>query len=664
LALAKVWMSSRVRLHWSSGGGLLPVQQLSWPASGADTLMEHHRLATLAALVLAGLWGTGLALSHWRGEISILDRIEAPLTDLRFLIQGPRPAPESVTIVAIDDLTAQESGTYPLSRATMGRLVTTLAGRDPKVIALDILFVDPGPADGDLALAEALRAAPSVLAAAGLFDRTLQPVRHAAGDVLEGLPSAQNLLLPLELLASAAAIGVVNIATDRSGVPRHVPLLLRSGSQLVPSFPLRAVSVATGRDPVISRNRVVVGDMPTSTDTGYSLPLRFYGPRGTIRTISAGEVLKGGLADGAVRDKIVVVGATVTGGGDVFPTPFDPVLPGVEILATAIAHLVEGDALVRDRRVRLIDALTAVALPIILVLLLAWHRSTLGFALIVVVSLGWIGITAAAFTWGFWLSATLPVVAAAPPAVLFGAARLWLDRRRADSLALESGTLRRFQPPSLTDRLARDPAFLTQPVRQEAAMIFIDLSGFTGLSESLALDETREVIRSFHALVDDEVVHHHGIVASFMGDGAMILFGLPDPGPEDACHAVEACVGLCSRMRTWLASLPEPIASRIGFKIGAHYGTIIASRLGGGSHQHITAIGDTVNIASRLMEVAASHHADIALSDDLYHAAGAACSVFDSGVLDGTFQASIRGRSGSILVWLWRNGAPRETMAT
>jgi adenylate cyclase len=117
---------------------------------------------------------------------------------------------------------------------------------------------------------------------------------------------------------------------------------------------------------------------------------------------------------------------------------------------------------------------------------------------------------------------------------------------------------------------------------------------------------------------------------------------------------VEACVGLCLRTEEWMRQLPDPIASRIGFKIGAHFGEIIASRLGGDSHQHITAIGDTVNVASRLMEVAASHDADVALSDDLHRAAGGACSIFESGLLEGTFPTAIRGRSGSIPIWLWR----------
>jgi adenylate cyclase len=614
--------------------------------------MGRQFAVPLIAAALAGLWGAGLAFWHWQGGSSLLDRLEAPLADLRFVIQGPRPAPDGITILAIDDQTVQQVGAYPLPRTTMAQLVSNVGRMQPKAVALDILFVDPGPADGDLALAKALDGTPSVLAAAGLFERKAQQALDPTAP--DDLPTAQKLLLPIKNLASVSALGVVNIATDPSGVPRHIPLLVRAGSQIIPSFPLRTVSVAMGQDPVLRGDELTIGDVATSTDDGHALALRFYGPAGTIRTVGANEVLNGQADEDAFRDRIVVVGVTVTGGGDAFPTPFDPVLPGVEVLATAMAHLMEGDGLVRDSRVRLVDSSVAILLPILFTLLLAWHRGIWGLAIITAVTAAWIGLTFAAFTHGIWLSATLPLLAALPPAMIFGAAELWLDRLRADRLSLQSRTLRRFQPPSLTKRLAEDPAFLLKPVRQKAAVIFIDLSGFTGLSELLPIDETREMLRGFHALVDQEAVRHHGLVASFMGDGAMILFGLPDPSPEDACHAVEACVGLCLRMEEWMAELPDPVASRIGFKIGAHFGEIIASRLGGDSHQHITAIGDTVNVASRLMEVAASHEADVALSDDLHRAAGNGCSVLESGLLEGTFPAAIRGRSASIPIWLWR----------
>jgi adenylate cyclase len=646
-------MWNRGRRLWSSDDGPLLVRLLSWRASDVRINMDRRYAFTLIAAALAGLWGAGLALSYREGRAAFLDRLEAPLADLRFLIQGPRPAPDAITIVAIDDQTAHETGSYPLSRATMARLVSALGRMKPKVIALDILFIDPGPTEGDLALIDALRGAPSVLAAAGLFRRAAQRALEP-DDNPEGLPVTQSLLLPLDSLTSVGALGVVNIATDASGVPRHVPLLLRSDGRIMPSFPLRAVSIAVNRDPALHSDGIDIGGISTSTERGYALPLRFYGPGGTVRTISASQILNGNVVEDAVRDKVIVVGATVAGGGDTFPTPFDPVLPGVEVLATAIAHLMEGDGLVRDRHVRLIDATTAVILPVLFVLLLSWHRSIWGLALIAGIATLWIGVTVAAFMQGIWLSAALPLLAATPPVVLFGAARLWLDRSRAERLSVQSRTLQSFQPPSLTERLTKDPIFLIKPVRQQAALIFIDLSGFTGLTEVLPLDDTREVLRSFHTLVDQETVRNHGIVASFMGDGAMILFGLPDPSPQDAGHAVAACVALSMRMESWLATLPQPIASRIGFKIGAHYGRIIASRLGGDSHQHITATGDTVNVASRLMEVAAAHHASLALSDALYYAAGPARSVLEAGILDGPLATSIRGRAGSLQVWFWR----------
>jgi adenylate cyclase len=240
---------------------------------------------------------------------------------------------------------------------------------------------------------------------------------------------------------------------------------------------------------------------------------------------------------------------------------------------------------------------------------------------------------------------------------VFGATSLWLDRRRADRLAAERGTLRRFQPPSLTARLAREPDFLNEPVRQQAALIFIDLSGFTGLSETMGPVDTRAILKEFHELVDEEAVRCHGLVACFMGDGAMILFGLPEPGPDDARNALAACVGLCARTTDWLMSLPPDVSSRIGYKIGAHFGTIVASRLGGGSHQHITAVGDTVNVASRLMEVAAAHGAEVALTDDLLRAAGEGSAILQSGTLSSMSRAPIRGRSGRVAVWFWNSAS-------
>jgi adenylate cyclase len=616
--------------------------------------MGSRRLQAVVAVILAGLWGLGLAMPHTRGDVRFLERVEATMADLRTLVRGVRKPPSSVLIVAIDDEFVRHEGKYPISRSTVARIIDTIAQLSPKAIALDILFLDAGDEADDKALADALARIRSVIAGAAVFREASQTVAPSGDSALDRVPIAESFVLPLDRFSERAATGIVNLATDYAGTPRLVPMVFRSADRIEASFPLQVASVALDAKPVFEPGRIVLGDRAVSTDFGQRLPISHYGPHGTIETVSAATVLGGKLSREQVQDRIVVIGATVIGSGDVFPTPFDPVLPGVEVISTAISHLVAGDSLVRDSRVRLADAALAVILPMILVALLAWRRSALGIIATGAVVALWLAATFIFFTQGIWLSAALPLAAAAPPAIIFGSTQIWLDRRRAQRFARQNEVLRSFQSPALRDWLARNPSFLAEPVRQEAAIVFIDLSGFTSFSEVTSAAAMRELLDDFYRLVEQDVEQHKGVITNFMGDGAMIVFGLPEPSPDDPANALRCSVALAAHARTWLAAQPVTVARRIGIKLGAHCGSIVASRLGGGSQQQITATGDSVNVASRLMEVAAENGADIALSADLYRAAGNEVLPL-SGRLQGPVQALIRGRSSPMSVWLWRD---------
>ncbi|OWV78829.1 adenylate cyclase [Rhizobium sp. R635] len=612
-----------------------------------------HRLLTVIVLLLAGLWGAALGYLHVNGGSGFLDRMEASLADIRSLVVGAKTPPPVVSIVAIDDRTAAAHG-YPLDRATLARLVGTITALKPKALALDILLVDPGPEEGDAALTTALRQGPTVIAAAATFAQSRQRVTDAAGDPLAAIPEANHLLLPLSRFAEAAAVGVVNVATDQTGTPRFIPLISRAADRLDPAFPLRAASVALGVDPSIEPDAIMLGKLRIPTDTGQRLPVTFYGGHGSIATSSAADALEGKLPADAVSGRIVVIGSTVTGGGDVFPTPFDPVMPGVEVMSTAITHLIAGDGMVRDHRIRLIDAGIAIGLPILLVSLIAWRRSAAGYVVIVLTLIVWAMLNLSAYAHGYWLSAALPITAALPPALLFGAAELWLDRGRARHFAEQSALLQRIEAPGLGEWLAHNPDFLAEPVRQNAAVVFIDLSGFTGLSENLGPVKVSEVLSGFFEVIDEEARAHGGAITSFMGDGAMILFGLPQPADDDAARAVACAVSLCDRTRTWLEVHAGFAQKKIGFKVGAHCGPIVASRLGTGDRQQITAAGDTVNVGSRLMEVAARHGVELALSAEIVRAAGPDSVLLKSGRIEGPLETELRGRASHIDAWLWR----------
>src|SRR5215204_1414379 len=155
--------------------------------------MSHRRLHILAALLCTGLWAGATWLGHNSGHLRFLDRLESALTDVRTLMRGVKAPPDLVTIVAIDDTIVNLAGTYPLPRAEIARIVEAIARLEPKVIAIDLLLVDKGPADGDAALAKSLAGGPTVLAAAAVFSNTVQ--RSAENDgPLARLPKADRFL--------------------------------------------------------------------------------------------------------------------------------------------------------------------------------------------------------------------------------------------------------------------------------------------------------------------------------------------------------------------------------------------------------------------------------------------------------------------------------------
>ena len=322
----------------------------------------------------------------------------------------------------------------------------------------------------------------------------------------------------------------------------------------------------------------------------------------------------------------------------------------MEVLATGIAQLSGGDSLVRDTTVRKVDVAATLLFTIGAALIILLVPVSAGLALVAAALGLWLVATVILFGQGYWLSAALPLAGAIPSVAAATVLRQILDRRHSEALARAAAALGQFQSPVLADRIARNPDFLREPVKQTAAILFVDLSGFTRLSEQLGLSRTREFLTQFHTLVANKAVAHGGLVTSFMGDGAMIAFGVPDSQADDASRAFDTAWELAKDIRAWIDQ--SGMSSRVrGMRLGAHLGPVVVSRLGPEMHQHITATGDTVNVASRLMEVAKQHNATIAVTMEFFTAVG------DAGARrrkpDDIRNVEIRGRQEHATVALW-----------
>ena len=599
--------------------------------------MTPLRLAVLFSLCAA------LIIGLWRPADTggIAAGIEGRLLDLRFTVRGPRTPPADIAILAIDDTALATLGAFPPPRSALADGLIAARGRGARVVAFDLLL--PGIAEGDAAFAEALvEREDAVLAvslgdAAAVGDALAVALRESAIGVVRNPPPpfGTGALGPHEVFLDGTTLGHVNIALEPDGSLRRMPLALTApGGATIPALSLAAIRAATGETlTLLSEEAVLSGDRRIAIDSQDAAAINYFGPEGMIPTVSLVEA-----DDAALDGKIVFVGATAQGFGDRVATPYDRRLPGVEALATLTANMMAGETLRRDGVTWMLDIALALVAAVIAVFAAARERPSLAFGTTALVWMGGGAVLMGAFSRFLWLDATT-LLASLIVAGLAGAmARRVVQRNRAANLA-------RYQSPLMAETLAGSARPALDGRAQDAAALFIDAAGFTERSARLGPEATASFLRDFHAGIERAALASKGVVEQYAGDGAMIVFGLPTPGPDDAGRALACIDGLfaeCDALNERLAAQGEP---PLGIRVGAHYGTVIASILGGATQAHVTLSGDVVNAASRFQEVAKSEGARVVVSGALLDAAGTENGFERVGLTE------LRGRDGSVDLW-------------
>ncbi len=586
-------------------------------------------------IIAALLWAAMVSAPHVSARASGLDRLEAALLDIRFSLFGAVSPSPDVVIVAIDDVTlAETQEKTATTRLLLADTIDAIAAAEPKVIGLDVILADAGAADVDDRLAAALSAAPMVIAAGGSF------VDGAAATLVA---SPVNVLRPQPAFADVADVGLVNLSTDATGVPRYVSAIFTTDVGVEPSFALRIAARFTDTEPAISADQMTLGDVVLPLDVGFNMPLRLIGPRSSIPTYSAIDVLSGDLKD-ALANKVVILGYTATAFGDRFPSPFDESVPGVEIMATAVSQMLGGETLRRDETTRRMDMIASFALAVLGTLLVLTLPLSAGVPLALGILALWGGVVLLAFSAGIWLSAAVPLVSAAGPLTGAVTARYYTEKRRANHGAKALAALKQFQSPALAEMIADDPSFLKEPTAKSLSIFFIDLSSFTHLSEWLGPARTQDLLKHFHQITAQAVETEGGVVLNYMGDGALAVFGMTDANGNSADQALRTSFALIDAVR----ALGQEDYT-VGCRIGLHYGDVILSRLGGDRHQQVSVAGDSVNLASRLLEIAKTEGATIAATDTLLDVS----ALGPPRPADSVKPVPVRGREGWATVHFW-----------
>ncbi len=604
----------------------------------------------IAVLLVALFW-------CWFDPGGIIDRQRRAVFDYYQRLEPREYQDAPVRIVDIDDASLARVGQWPWPRSAVAAMVTRLAQSGAAAIVFDIVFAEPDHTSPSQVLSvwaaegvpiETLKPA---LAIVPDHDAVFAKAIHDAGTVVTGfamttavegrrpllhtgfatlgddprpfLRGYAGTVVNLPIIEQAAAgNGSVSFFSDSDFVLRRMPLVERIGQQLYPTLTAEALRVAQGAHTILIKSTgasgeygfgseqgivsIKIGDVAVPTDAEGSLFIH-YTPFVARRVIPAWRVFADDFDPSSVRGRIVLIGTSAPGLRDIRPSPLNPVMAGVEAHAQALEQMLLGHYLERPDWAHAAEFLFVLIVGAVLIYVLR----VLGAVWSGVIGAGAI---LAAFA-ASWHAYTHNLMLFDPVTPSLAAFLVYLSSTIIGYLRTETekrqirGAFGQYLSPALIEELTKDPSRLKLggDVR-EMTFLFCDIRGFTSISEQFRSNPhgLTRLLNRFLTPMTDIILSRRGTIDKYIGDCIMAFWNAP---LDDAQHAEHACASALAMIaglervnaeqKAEAEAAHEPFHElRIG--IGLNTGTCVVGNMGSDQRFDYSAIGDVVNLASRL----------------------------------------------------------------
>src|SRR6266567_526241 len=558
-----------------------------------------------------------------------------------------------IRIVDIDEKSLSMIGQWPWPRTTVRDLLSELASKGAAVVAFDVLFAEPDRTSleaivkqlpeseataitaamaerpsNDALFAAALKDTPSVLSVV-LGEGASTTVQAKSGFAFAGDDPRQFLQTfngatrnLSEFEDAARGIGAFNWVADRDQIVRRIPLMFRLDQAFVPSLAAEALRVAQGATTYVLKasnasgetafgqatglNHIRIGDVEVPTDAGGGVYLKFRHFNKSAY-IPAWKVLAGEVSQQDIEGRIILVGTSAPGLLDLRATPVDAAVPGIDIHAQVLEHLLTGRFLERPDYAVALEEFVVLALGIMLALALP-RASAMASAAIGLLTIGIVLI-------GGWAAFRYGNVFLDPsyPALVLGCMTGGFTWYTYHTTEVQRTQIRnafgQYLAPALVEQLAQSPEKLVLGGEErDMTILFSDVRGFTAISE-LYKDDPQGLTSLMNRLLTpltNTIVDHEGTIDKYIGDAVMAFWNAPLDVSHHELSACAAALAMLDNVQVLNRQRQEETASagqpflpfRIG--IGINTGRCVVGNLGSDLRFNYSVLGDPVNVASRL----------------------------------------------------------------
>lgn len=541
-------------------------------------------------------------------SLQLFTSLENIFYDLKFKLRGPIKPSEKIVIVKIDEPSLKELGRWPWDRKIIAKTVENLFNAGVKIVALDILFPEKSNEVSDKMLAKALSKGKSVVAThfedvyeTILINGTLQKVIN------------KTLIKPIPVIEKSSEVGFVNIEPDEDGVVRKIYFHKVHNGKKYDSFNYKIAEIYCEQK---------LENIPEEIYINYYGPSQFYDETGKEVSTFVGysfiNIYRNIIPPIWLKDKIVLIGSTATGLFDHYPTPFINAFPGVEIHATVIENLLSRCYL------RKIFTFTH---NLILILILGTLFSFVFYKANAVVSITLMFVINFTFFWisyytfnKFYTITESAVYIVETFLLCFTSIFYKLLYEQKEKKVIKD-TFSKYINPYIMEELLNNPKGSLSALggqKREITVVFTDIRDFTSISEILPAEQVVKFLNEYFQIMNNIIFKYNGTIDKYIGDCIMFFWNAPVDQPDHAYLAVSCVIEMIKELDKFSISyLPQGFKLKIG--AGINTGEAVIGNIGSSQLMQYTAVGDTVNTASRLQQLTKEFKTPVVLSESVYN---------------------------------------------